>query len=98
MSNCEGIPLSARPSSLPPCNPRAQNFPKTWKQSYFRRHYDSIHGGYVCPDCKQVFSGPAGFHQLDADHKIPYSQGGLTEWENLTLRCKPCNVAKGDKM
>ncbi|MXY29091.1 HNH endonuclease [Candidatus Poribacteria bacterium] len=90
--------MSKQPPNLPQCNPQTRNFPAAWKESYFRRHYNDNRGGYVCPDCKQVFSGPAGFRQLDADHMTPYSQGGLTVWENLTLRCKPCNTAKGDKL
>lgn len=89
--------LSKQPLHLPPCNPNARDFPITWKESYFRRNWNESRGGYVCPDCKQVFSGPTGFRQLDADCLIPRLRGGLTVWENLILRCKPCKVAKSSK-
>ncbi|MYE89796.1 HNH endonuclease [Candidatus Poribacteria bacterium] len=98
MKNCGNTLLSLLPPNLPTCDPQARYFPKEWKQSYFRRHYDSRCGGYVCPDCEQVFSGPKDFQQLDADHIKPHSRGGLTVWENLTLRCKPCNVAKSNRL
>ena len=90
--------MSTIPSSLPPCDPKTRLFPPEWKEAYFRRNYDENHGGYVCPDCKQVFYGPKGFRQLEADHIKPYSQCGLTVWENMTLRCKACNLAKSDKI
>ena len=90
--------MSALPPNLPTCDPRARHFPTAWKESYFRRNHDENLGGYVCPDCEQVFSGLSDFRKLDADHIIPYSQGGLTAWENLTLRCKPCNVTKSNKL
>ena len=90
--------MSALPPSLPTCDPRACYFPTAWKESYFRRHYDKNLGGYVCPDCEQVFSGPSGFRELEADYIIPYSQGGLTVWENLILRCRRCNAAKSNRL
>ena len=90
--------MSKLPKNLPPRDPQARTFPSAWKNSYFHRNYDENRGGYVCPDCDKVFSGPSGFRQLDADHIKPYSQGGLTVWDNLTLLCKPCNLAKSDKM
>jgi len=55
-------------------------------------------GGYICPDCKQVFAGPSGFRRLHGDHIIPRSRGGPTVWENLILRCGPCNIAKSNKL
>ena len=91
------MPLSSLPPNLPTCDPQARFFPKAWKQAYFLRNFDKSRGGYVCPDCKKVFCGPTGFQQLDADHIIPYARDGATVWENLTLRCKPCNVTKRDK-
>ena len=89
--------MSTLPPHLPTCDPRARHFPTAWKQAYFRRNYNNSCDGYVCPDCEQVFSGASGFRKLDADHIIPHSRGGLTVWENLTLRCKPCNIAKSNR-
>ncbi len=90
--------MSSQPPNLPTCDPQSRYFPIEWKESYFRRNLNHNRGGYVCPDCDQVFSGVAGFRQLESDHIKPYSQGGLTEWENLTLLCRPCNMAKCDKI
>ena len=30
-----------------------------------------------------------------ADHKVPYSKGGLTTVENGQVACAECNLAKG---
>jgi 5-methylcytosine-specific restriction endonuclease McrA len=43
-----------------------------------------------------VFFGAAGLGQLEGDHIVPFSKGGLTVWGNLVLRCKLCNIAKSD--
>lgn len=32
------------------------------------------------------------------DHKIPVSQGGTNDLENLTTACIPCNQLKGSKI
>ncbi len=88
----------ALPQHLPQCDPLARHFPLEWKEAFFRRHFDDAAGGYVCPDCHGVFSGPEGFRRLCADHKIPWSKGGLTEWDNMELRCAPCNIAKTDRL
>lgn len=90
--------MNQLPSNLSSCDPHAPVFPKEWKQSFFRRHFDNSNEGYICPDCQRVFSGPSGFSQLHADHIIPRAKGGLTIWSNLVLRCGPCNLAKSDKL
>ncbi|WP_374488078.1 HNH endonuclease [Zoogloea sp.] len=86
------------PKNLPICNPRDRLFPIEWKESYFRRNINREQGGYVCPDCGKVFSGPSGFSQLEGDHITPYSRGGLTVWSNFTLRCRPCNGRKSNEI
>src|ERR1017187_7212079 len=35
--------------------------------------------------------------RLSVDHKIPVSQGGSTEAENLVIACKSCNSKKGSR-
>lgn len=35
---------------------------------------------------------------LEADHHIPWSKGGRTSTENAEARCRPHNLAKGDRM
>jgi 5-methylcytosine-specific restriction endonuclease McrA len=87
------IPL---PTHLSPCDEVSPLFPQEWKEAYFRRNLDLAQEGYICPDCKNCFSGVKGFRQLEGDHIRPRSKGGLTVWENLTLRCKPCNLKKSN--
>ena len=31
------------------------------------------------------------------DHVVPRSKGGLTDWSNIVLACRPCNARKDDK-
>ena len=90
--------MSSQPSNLPTWNPCNRYFPSIWKESYFRRNFNDSRGGYVCPNCNKVFAGVAGFQQLEADHIKPYSQGGLTVWNNMILLCRPCNLEKRDKI
>lgn len=85
-----------RPVNLPDCDPSARAFPTEWRESYFRRHFDEAAGGYVCPHCREVFSGTKGFARLHADHIVPWSLGGLTVWENMILLCGPCNIKKSN--
>lgn len=47
----------------------------------------------VCPACTKTFE----LSQMDADHIIPWSQGGKTVIENCQMLCKPCNRYKSDK-
>jgi len=35
--------------------------------------------------------------KLHVDHIIPYSKGGLTEFENLQTACSDCNLGKGNR-
>ena len=32
------------------------------------------------------------------DHVVPRSRGGLHCWENVVAACRPCNVAKADRL
>ncbi|RHV96964.1 HNH endonuclease [Odoribacter sp. OF09-27XD] len=46
---------------------------------------------YTCQKC--------GSHEnLQIDHIIPYSQGGKTVFNNLTVLCRKCNRQKSDKI
>ena len=56
--------------------------------------------GGVCPQTgKKIPENQINNHELwAADHKMPYSKGGLTTLENGQLVCKEWNLAKGNKM
>ena len=35
--------------------------------------------------------------ELNLDHVVPRSRGGVTTWENVVCSCIPCNLKKGSK-
>lgn len=35
--------------------------------------------------------------ELNLDHVVPRSRGGLTTWENVVCSCVPCNLRKGGR-
>lgn len=45
----------------------------------------------TCQYCGRNF--PTG--DLNLDHVVPRSRGGLTTWENVVCSCLPCNKRKG---
>lgn len=81
---------------LQPCNPSARTFPLSWKEAYFRLYFNHELKGYACPLCQRVFRGTKGFKELKADHRHPFSKGGLTTWDNLQLLCLRCNARKSN--
>lgn len=46
---------------------------------------------YQCQYCGKR-PGPS---ELNLDHVIPRSRGGIDSWENLVVSCRPCNLKKG---
>lgn len=46
----------------------------------------------VCPVCGKVCT----LKEMEADHIKPYSDGGLTVYENLQMLCSDCNQRKGN--
>lgn len=48
---------------------------------------------YKCAYCNGKFS----HEELNYDHVVPRSQGGLTCWENIVSACYPCNAKKGGR-
>ena len=36
-------------------------------------------------------------HPLTVDHVVPKSRGGGTNWTNIVVACKTCNLKKGDR-
>ena len=51
--------------------------------------YEQVNG--KCEYCQIEISA----EEAVADHAIPYSEGGKTEYGNLRISCKSCNTKKG---
>ncbi len=49
--------------------------------------------GGICPMCQKPFD----IQDMEADHIVPWSQGGKTVIENCQMLCKLCNRTKGGK-
>ena len=47
--------------------------------------------GYFCVYCDEDLTTG----EIHMDHVIPESQGGETNFENLQVTCRKCNLAKG---
>jgi 5-methylcytosine-specific restriction endonuclease McrA len=47
----------------------------------------------VCQYCGRHFPK----HELNLDHVVPRSQGGITSWENVVCSCVNCNRKKGGR-
>ena len=47
----------------------------------------------TCQYCGEKFLR----HELNLDHVIPRSQGGLSRWENVVCSCHACNRKKGGR-
>ena len=50
-----------------------------------------IRDNYTCQYCGHSFKRS----DLNLDHVVPRSQGGLTTWENVVVSCLQCNHHKG---
>lgn len=62
------------------------------KQIRFSRINVYLRDQHICQYCGQNFSKD----QLNLDHVIPKSKGGLTTWENVVCCCLNCNKRKAD--
>ncbi|MDE2038664.1 MAG: HNH endonuclease [Elusimicrobia bacterium] len=60
----------------------------------FTRRNIYHHYGYRCCYCSRRF--PTA--ELNLDHVVPRSRGGLTDWTNIVTSCIPCNLRKGDRL
>ena len=47
--------------------------------------------GHFCVYCDEDLTNA----EIHLDHVIPESQGGPTNYENLQVTCRKCNLAKG---
>ena len=66
---------------------RSRTIPPSLRFEVFRRDR------FTC-----VYCGATGLGvKLTADHKVPFSKGGETNYENLVTACWECNIGKGAK-
>lgn len=56
-------------------------FPPTMKREAYERQ------GGLCRHCKQ----PVAIEEMEAHHRIPWSEGGHTKADNCDMLCKPCH-------
>jgi len=59
----------------------------------FTRHNVYARDHDTCQYCGRRFPR----HELNLDHVVPRSQGGLSTWENVVCSCHPCNRRKGGR-
>jgi len=52
-----------------------------------------IRDGHICQYCGEKFLSS----ELELEHVIPRSRGGLSTWEKLVAACRECNARKGDR-
>lgn len=55
-----------------------------------------VAGHFKCAKCGRSPATSFGL-ELEIDHKIPFSKGGKTIFENLQVLCKDCNSGKSDR-
>jgi 5-methylcytosine-specific restriction endonuclease McrA len=48
----------------------------------------------TCQYCGRTFGSP----ELNLDHVVPRSRGGVTTWENIVCSCIACNKRKGGEL
>lgn len=60
----------------------------------FTRHNVFARDRHRCAYCGKK----KGTDELDLDHVLPRSRGGPHEWTNVVTSCRPCNLAKADKL
>lgn len=63
---------------------------RAFKEKDARKMYQKQHG--ICPGCGKHFE----FEEMQADHIVPWSQGGFTDDDNLQMLCADCNLKKSD--
>ena len=64
---------------------------RAFTDSMKQKAYEKQKG--ICAICGKHFE----LSEMEADHIIPWSEGGKTNEENCQLLCKECNRRKSDK-
>ncbi len=60
----------------------------------FSRHNIFVRDASTCQYCGRRLPR----NELNLDHVVPRSSGGLTNWENIVCSCLSCNRRKGGQM
>ena len=87
----------SQPRSLESIDPCIRRYPSSWRDAAIRFSWDDATNGVRCLRCAAVFSTLLELRMIEADHRVAWSLGGRTTWENLELLCKSCNCSKGGK-
>lgn len=79
-----------------PCAPERTSLPMDVTPSEWRSLRQQVfeRDKFTCVYCQ---AKPEG-RDLQADHVLPRSRGGLSTTENLVCACRLCNCAKSDKL
>jgi len=64
---------------------------RTFSEAIKQKVYEKQKG--ICANCKEHFE----LNQMEADHIIPWHEGGKTIEENCQILCKECNRRKSGK-
>ena len=83
-----------RPERIPLLDENSRAYSPAYKDAAVRACFDQDLGGVACELCKNVMTTRAKIRKMHADHIVPFSRGGRTNWENLQLLCANCNLTK----
>ncbi len=64
---------------------------RTFDKKQKREAYERQKG--ICPHCHKHFD----LEEMEADHIVPWREGGVTVAENCQMLCRMCNRIKGAK-
>lgn len=93
----DGAALMAAKRAAHPLAAKAANSKSNWNRrtapaARLRQLDPAVLAPLLCDPCAYCGEG-AG----TVDHIVPVSDGGTSEWQNLTGACKACNSSKRDK-
>lgn len=66
---------------------------KRWKPPRFRKKVLFNRDDWSCQYCGKKLA----WTNIEVEHVLPSSRGGLTSWLNCVAACKPCNKRKADQ-
>ena len=69
-------------------------YQKVERHVAFTRFNLFLRDDFTCQYCGQAFASK----ELQFEHVVPRSKGGLTCWENIVAACEDCNAIKADRL